>query len=119
MLPLHPPRCSQLNQKPSQCANVFQRNVQVFANTTSLLTDTLLSPHLDEGKVNETCRSVVTAWECYYSYPPCHSARGVLLEMANTVIEWFCFALLEYVRYAHQAYCALKIVLIGCLEREA
>jgi hypothetical protein len=76
MLPLHPPRCSQLNQKPSQCANVFQRNVQVFANTTSLLTDTLvLSPHLDEGKVNETCRSVVTAWECYYSYPPCHSAR--------------------------------------------
>ncbi|CAI8023579.1 Tyrosine-protein kinase transforming protein ros [Geodia barretti] len=69
-------QCSQLNQKLSQCANVFQRNVQVFANTTSLPTDALvLSPHLDAGKVNETCRSVVTAWECYYSYPPCHSAR--------------------------------------------
>ena len=77
-LSLHLYRCTQTSKKPSECGDIFQRTLLLSANSSSLPTDTLLlQPHLAAADVNVSCESVVTAWECYYTHTPCHSARGV------------------------------------------
>ena len=83
-----------LEKQPSKCAHIFKEDTYVFANEQLLLPDIFeaVSQLRDEDNFSRNCVAFLTGLACYFTHPPCHTARGMLGCSAGTCQDsnWEC-----------------------------